>query len=53
MDSKGRPDASQIDGQFGPGTQKAVIEAQKRLGFTGADIDGIVGPNTIKKFKSV
>lgn len=53
LDQQGRPDANQIDGQFGPGTQKAVIEAQKRLGFAGVEIDGIVGPNTIMKFKSV
>jgi peptidoglycan hydrolase-like protein with peptidoglycan-binding domain len=35
---------------FGPITKQAVMDWQKANGFTGKDIDGIVGPSTIKKF---
>jgi peptidoglycan hydrolase-like protein with peptidoglycan-binding domain len=34
---------------FGPVTKQAVMDWQKANGFTGKDVDGIVGPNTLKK----
>lgn len=35
--------AGPVDGQFGPQTQRAVIQFQQKKGL---DVDGIVGPNT-------
>lgn len=34
---------------FGPVTKQAVMDWQKANGFTGKDVDGIVGPKTLKK----
>ena len=34
------------DGDFGAKTHAAVVAAQKRLGFKGGDVDGVVGPKT-------
>jgi peptidoglycan hydrolase-like protein with peptidoglycan-binding domain len=42
-----------IDGQDGDLTQKAVKVIQGWLGFTGADIDGLWGPDTDKRFDMV
>lgn len=50
LDNDGKPDAKQIDGYFGPGSQKAFEEAQKRLGLKP---DGKCGPISIKKFKEM
>jgi hypothetical protein len=38
-----------VDGHYGIITQGAVIDFQKRCGFIGRDIDGIVGPKTWAK----
>ncbi len=38
-----------VDGDFGPDTEKALREFQKR---TGAQVDGIVGPETLGKIKN-
>lgn len=40
------------DGKFGSITTTKTKAAQKKFGFTGKDIDGIVGPKTIKKAKA-
>lgn len=40
------------DGSFGKITEDKTKVCQKKLGFIGKDIDGIVGPNTIKKAKA-
>lgn len=40
------------DGSFGKITEDKTKACQKKLGFTGKDVDGIVGPNTIKKAKA-
>lgn len=40
------------DGKFGLITETKTKAAQKKFGFTGKDIDGIVGPKTIKKAKA-
>lgn len=37
------------DGVFGTGTKNAVIEFQKSKGFTGKDVDGVVGAKTWAK----
>ena len=39
-----------VDGSFGPATEKAVKEFQKKYNLT---VDGIAGPNTIKKLDEV
>ena len=39
-----------VDGSFGSATEKAVKEFQKKYGLA---VDGIVGPNTIKKLDEV
>lgn len=39
------------DGDFGGITEGFTKECQKKLGFTGKDVDGIVGAKTIKKAK--
>ena len=38
---------------FGPITKQAVMDWQKKNGFTGKDADGIVGPKSIKKMAEV
>ena len=40
------------DGIFGKITQEKTKAAQKKLGFTGKAVDGIVGPKTIAKAKA-
>lgn len=35
-----------MDGDFGGRTESAVIYLQEQLGFTGVDVDGVVGENT-------
>lgn len=50
LDNDGKPDAKQIDGYWGPGSQKAFEEAQERLGLK---TDGKCGPKSIKKFKEI
>ena len=40
------------DGKFGSITADKTKAAQKKFGFTGKDVDGIVGPKTIKKAKA-
>ena len=42
-----------VDGKFGNDTKKAVIAYQKKCGFTGFDVDGIVGIKTWKKILGV
>ena len=41
------PKHDQADGVFGAGTERALKKAQAALGFTGDDIDGIAGPETL------
>jgi hypothetical protein len=41
------------DGKFGSGTHSAVIDYQEKCGFTGKDVDGIVGTKTYKKIMGV
>lgn len=36
-----------VDGDFGPATKSAVMAFQKKVGFTGKDVDGVAGPKTI------
>lgn len=40
------------DGVFGNTTEKLTKDCQKKLGFIGKNVDGIVGSNTIKKAKA-
>ena len=40
------------DGKFGGITRTKTIAAQKKFGFTGKDVDGIVGSKTIAKAKA-
>ena len=40
------------DGDFGKNTKKYTKAAQKKFGFTGKDVDGVVGPKTIKAAKA-
>lgn len=40
------------DGDFGENTEKYTKAAQKKFGFTGKDVDGIVGPMTRKAAKA-
>lgn len=40
------------DGKFGGITKTKTIAAQKKFGFTGKDVDGIVGSKTIAKAKA-
>ena len=42
----------EADGKFGSITLKRTKTAQKKFGFTGKDIDGIVGKNTVAKAKA-
>ena len=39
-----------VDGRFGPETKAAIKRFQRDIGFTGRDVDGIVGPNTMAAF---
>ena len=41
-----------VDGDFGKKTHSITKKAQKKLGFSGKAVDGIVGPNTLKKAKA-
>ena len=41
-----------VDGKFGGITKTKTIAAQKKFGFTGKDVDGIVGSKTIAKAKA-
>jgi hypothetical protein len=41
-----------VDGKFGKITKAKTILAQKKFGFTGKDVDGIVGKKTIAKAKA-
>ncbi len=40
------PDGDGVDGSFGDGTRDAVMAAQRAAGFTGSDVDGVVGSQT-------
>ena len=40
------------DGKFGTLTESATKNAQKKFGFSGKDVDGVVGSSTIKKAKA-
>ena len=40
------------DGEFGSDTFAKTKLCQKKLGFTGKDVDGVVGKNTIAKAKA-
>ncbi len=45
--------AGTVDGKFGPNTKQAVVRFQSSSKYGGAiSADGIVGPNTKKKFKT-
>ena len=50
LDEHGIPDATLIDGYWGAKSDAALREAQRRLRLV---VDGIAGPNTIKKFQSI
>lgn len=41
-----------VDGSFGGITRTKTLAAQKKLGFTGKSVDGIVGSKTIAKAKA-
>lgn len=46
-------DAGEVDGKFGYHTKQAVMRFQSSSKYGGAiSVDGIVGPNTKKKFKA-
>ena len=45
-------DPDGADGVFGKNTRKYTKAAQKKFGFTGKDVDGVVGPKTIKAAKA-
>ena len=45
------PNKDGVDGKFGRGTKEAVEAFQKDQGFTGRDVDGIVGQNTAKAIR--
>lgn len=53
VNSKGILSEANIDGDFGALTESAVKEAQKRLGFKGIYVDGVVGKLTRARFKKV
>lgn len=40
-------DEGEADGLFGPATETDTKALQKQIGLTGADVDGMVGPDTI------
>ena len=42
----------QVDKKFGGITKSKTIAAQKKLGFTGKDVDGVVGAKTIARAKA-
>lgn len=50
LDKNGIPDATQIDGYYGPNTDSKVKIAQQRRGLK---VDGIVGAKTLEDFESV
>lgn len=50
LDENGVPDATKIDGIWGPDSQDAFEEAQRRLGLK---VDGKCGPISLEKFASV
>lgn len=50
LDENGIPDATKIDGKWGPDSQTAFEEAQRRLGL---EVDGKCGPVSIDKFNNV
>ncbi|MBX9397156.1 peptidoglycan-binding protein [Streptomyces sp. TRM72054] len=39
-------DTTDVDCAYGTTTANAVKTLQRRLGFTGSDVDGVVGPKT-------
>ncbi len=41
-----------VDGVYGPATEQAVREFQESRGFSGADVDGVVGLVTMKEIKA-
>lgn len=43
--------SDQIDGIVGRITTQAIADWQARNGFTGSDLDGICGPNTLKAIR--
>jgi len=50
--TQGKPDPLPVygsDGEFGSETRGAVINFQENAGFTGKEIDGIIGGNTMDK----
>jgi hypothetical protein len=53
IDNYGNPDSTQIDGHYTKGTAEKVKEVQQILGFTGKNVDGIVGSKTRAVFKKV
>ena len=50
LDENGVPDATKIDGIWGPDSHEAFVEAQRRLGLK---VDGKCGPVSLKKFAEV
>jgi hypothetical protein len=50
LNAKGANPKIGVDGVFGPETNRAVIDFQRK---NGLDIDGIAGPQTLKKLKLV
>lgn len=50
LDENGIPDATKIDGKWGPDSQTAFEEAQRRLGLV---VDGKCGAVSIAKFNNV
>lgn len=42
-----------VDGDFGNNTEKIVIQFQKDAGFTGRDVDGVVGEKTWKALDEI
>lgn len=49
--TNGVPDATKITGYIDQECYEMIMEAQKRLGLTGKDVDGNVGPITKALFK--
>jgi len=38
-----------VDGEFGSETRRAVVRFQDSVGFTGKEVDGVIGHNTMDK----